>query len=215
MNKPRDSRYVFMLVLLSVAALFSIAVRRGRVVPLRRGLDQFPSQIGAWKGQDLGRFPEEIMKVLLASDYLSRDYKLPEGAGVNLYIGYYQQQRAGESMHSPKNCLPGSGWEVLDSRRVMMDIPKLHKQIEVNHYVVENDASKQFVIYWYDTHGRAFASEYEGKAILVWEALKTGRTDGALIRVLIPFSRDSSHAEKTATAFAVEMYPYLKDYLPE
>ena len=82
---------------------------------------------------------------------------------VDLYVGYYQQQRAGESMHSPKNCLPGAGYEVLESKRVMLDIPKLHKSIEVNHYVVENERNRQFVLYWYDAHGRDFASEYEGK----------------------------------------------------
>ena len=213
--KRANSHYVSMLVLLTAAALLSLAVRHGRVVPLRRGLDQFPLTIGQWKGHDLGKFPDEIMKVLQATDYLSRDYRLPSGEQVNLYIGYYAQQRAGESMHSPKNCLPGGGWEVLDSRRVMMDIPAAHKSIEVNHYVVENENAKQFVLYWYDTHGRAFASEYEGKAILVWEALKTGRTDGALIRVLIPFGNNQAAVEKTAHSFAVEMYPLLKEYLPE
>jgi len=85
---------------------------------------------------------------------------------VDFYVGYYQQQRAGESMHSPKNCLPGAGYEVLEAKRVMLNIPKFNKQIEVNHYVVQNETTKQFVIYWYDTHGRDFASEYEGKSDL-------------------------------------------------
>ena len=96
-----------------------------------------------------------------------------------------------------------------------MEIPSVHKTIEVNHYIVENESAKQFVLYWYDTHGRDFASEYKGKAILVWEALKTGRTDGALIRVLMPISGNEESVEKTATDFARHIYPYLKDYLPQ
>jgi EpsI family protein len=213
----RDNpRYIAMLVLLSLAATFSVMVRQGKAVPLRRSLDQFPYQVGTWKGLDLGRFPEEVLKVLQASDYLNRDYQNGVGGPrVNFYIGYYQQQRAGESMHSPKNCLPGNGWEVLESVHAPLEIPKLHKTIEVNHYVVQNDLAKNFVLYWYDTHGRAFASEYQGKGILVWEALKTGRTDGALIRVMVPFTGPQAPAEEVVTNFAREIYPLLKDYLPE
>jgi EpsI family protein len=209
-------RYVAMLVLLSVAAIFSVLVRQGKAVPLRRSLAEFPYQVGNWKGLDRGRFPEEVLKVLQASDYLNRDYQDKNGTWLNFYIGYYEQQRAGESMHSPKNCLPGSGWEVLESTQVPMEIPQLHKTIQVNHYVVQNETSKSFVLYWYDTHGRAFASEYQGKAILVWEALKTGRTDGSLIRVLVPYNGSSQRpAEELATAFARQVYPQLRDYLPE
>jgi EpsI family protein len=205
-----------MLVLLSIAAIFSVMVRHGKAVPLRRSLAEFPYQVGNWKGLDRGRFPEEVLKVLQASDYLNRDYQDKNGTWLNFYIGYYEQQRAGESMHSPKNCLPGSGWEVLESVQVPMEIPQLHKTIQVNHYVVQNETSKSFVLYWYDTHGRAFASEYQGKAILVWEALKTGRTDGSLIRVLVPFTGSSQKpAEDLATAFARQVYPQLRDYLPE
>ena len=216
MNRD-NPRYILMLVLLSVAAIFSVLVRQGKAVPLRRSLAQFPYEIGTWKGLDLGRFPDEVLKVLQASDYLNRDYQDGKnGPPLNFYIGYYEQQRAGESMHSPKNCLPSNGFEVLESVQVPMEIPQLHKTIQVNHYVVQSETAKMFVLYWYDTHGRAFASEYQGKAILVWEALKTGRTDGSLIRVLVPYSGTSPRpAEEIATSFARQVYPMLKDYLPE
>ncbi len=216
MKTIRDNaRYIFILVVMTAAAILSAAVRHGQGVPLRKSLEDFPFTLGEWKGVDQGRFPEEVMRVLQASDYLSRKYRRADGVPVDLYIGYYEQQRAGESMHSPKNCLPGSGYEVLDSRRVPLDIPAVHKTIEVNHYVVQSESNKEFVLYWYDTHGRDFASEYEGKAILVWEALKTGRTDGALIRVMVPFFGISAEdPQKTASEFARQVYPHLKDYLP-
>lgn len=212
----RDNpRYIAMLVVLSLTAILSILVRHGKATPPRQPLDNFPYQVGAWRGMSLGKFPEEVMRVLQASDYLNRNYSLPDGNTVNLYIGYYEQQRAGESMHSPKNCLPGDGWEVLESRQVPLEIPALHKTIEVNHYVVEREQQKEFVLYWYDTHGRAFASEYEGKAILVWEGLKTGRTDGSLIRVMFHYTNSEQDAAKMAHTFASQVYPLLKDYLPE
>lgn len=212
----RDNpRYVTMLILMTAAAVLSVAVRHGKAVPLRRNLEEFPLKIGNWQGVDQGRFPDEVMKVLRASDYTSRNYKRPDGAKLDFYIGYYRQQRAGESMHSPRNCLPGSGYEILEAKRVILDVPESHRKFEVNHFIVENDTSKQFVLYWYDTHGREFASEYEGKAILVWEGLKTGRTDGALIRVMMPIYGSATQAEQTSTEFARLVYPYLKEYLPE
>ena len=92
----------------------------------------------------------------------------------------------------------------------------MKKTIEVNYYWIQNDQAKQFVLYWYDTHGRAFASEYEGKVILVWEALRTGKTDGALIRVLVPYGGPSSSgAEAAATDLARQVYPLLREYLPD
>ena len=214
MNRTHP-RYVVMLVLLTATAVLSVMVRYGKAVPLRQSLDQFPLRVGSWYGTDLGRFPEEVMKVLRATDYLNREYTGLDGTRLNFYIGYYEQQRAGESMHSPKNCLPGAGWEVLESKRQTIAIPKAGKSIEVNFYTVQNESSKLLAVYWYDTHGRSFASEYQGKAILVWEAIQTGRTDGALIRIMLPSTRSESRARESAVSFAQEIYPLLKDYLPE
>lgn len=213
MKRPGLS-YAFMLVLLVVAMMLSLMVRQGRAIPPRKDFSSFPMRLGDWRGTDLGRFPDEIMEVLKVSDYLNRTYS----NGVNqasLYIGYYRTQRAGESLHSPKNCLPGSGWEVLESRQVSLEIPSANKRIEVNHYVVQNGPDRQLVLYWYDTHGRAYANEFLGKAILVWEALRTGRNDGALIRIMVPFGSSAAQAETVASDFARQVYPLLKEYLPE
>lgn len=207
-------RYLFMLALLAGAAALSVMLRKGREIPPRKELSEFPNQLGEWKCRSLGEFPESVMKILNVSDYLN--WGCTSGSRqVSLYIGYYRQQRAGESIHSPKNCLPGGGWEILESRQAPLEIPGARKTIEVNHYVVQNASSKQFVLYWYDTHGRAFASEYLGKGIMVWEALKTGRTDGAIIRIMAPATSSGDSAGIVAQDFARLVYPHLKDYLPE
>jgi len=212
--KGSSLRYGFMLGLLAGAALLSVLVRQGQAVPLRKGLGEFPQELGPWKGRDLPPFSERVLNILKASDYLNRVY-VRDGEAVSFYVGYYEVQRAGESMHSPKNCLPGSGWEILESRRVPLELPALRKSIQVNESIIQNGPDSQLVLYWYDTHGRTFASEYEGKAILVWEALRTGRTDGAMIRIMAPVSGPSSKAQMLAADFARKIYPLLKEYLPE
>jgi EpsI family protein len=212
-----DARFYSVLGLLAVAAIISVAIRYGKAVPLKQDLRQFPLNIGNWRGADGGDLPESVQQVLKATAYVSRYYaNASNQARASLFVGYYGEQRAGESMHSPKNCLPGGGWEIMDSRRVPLEIPALKKTIEVNYYWLQQDQAKQFVLYWYDTHGRAFANEYEGKLILVWEALRTGKTDGALIRVVVPYGGSSSTAaEAAATDLARQVYPVLREYLPD
>ena len=129
--KGSSLRYGFMLALLTGAALLSVLVRHGQAVPLRKGLGEFPLALGPWNGRELPPFSERVLNILKASDYLNRIY-VRDGDAVSFYIGYYEVQRAGESMHSPKNCLPGSGWEILESRRVPLELPALRKSIEVN-----------------------------------------------------------------------------------
>lgn len=210
-----NARFYSVLGVLVVAAAFSVAIRYGQAVPLRKDLKEFPLNVGDWRGAPGADLSESVQQVLKATAYVSRVYGR-ERARASLFVGYYDQQRAGESMHSPKNCLPGGGWEIMDSRRVPLEIPALNRTIEVNHYWIQDDQAKQFVLYWYDTHGRAFANEYQGKLILVWEALRTGKTDGALIRVVVPYRGPSSkEAEAAATDLAQKVYPLLREYLPD
>jgi EpsI family protein len=209
------TRFYSMFGLLALAAALSVAIRYGQAVPLKKDLRAFPLEVGEWRGQDTADLPQSVQEVLKATAYLSRIYQRGQDRA-SLFVGYYGEQRAGESMHSPKNCLPGGGWEVIDSRRVPLEIPALKKTIEVNHYWIQRDQDRQFVLYWYDTHGRAFANEYKGKLILVWEALRTGKTDGALIRVLIPYrGADSREAEALASDLSRQVYPLLREHLPD
>ena len=56
-------------------------------------------------------FTVRVVRALDPTSYLSRTYR--KGSNdADLFIAFYAQQRAGESMHSPKHCLPGSGWEI-------------------------------------------------------------------------------------------------------
>lgn len=211
-----DTRFYSILGVLVIAAAFSVAIRYGKAVPLKKDLGEFPLNVGDWRGAKGADLSESVQQVLKATAYLSRNYARADRARASLFVGYYGEQRAGESMHSPKNCLPGGGWEIMDSRRVQLEIPALKRSIEVNHYWIQDDQAKQFVLYWYDTHGRAFANEYQGKLILVWEALRTGKTDGALIRVVVPYRGSSSReAEAAASDLAQKVYPLLREYLPD
>jgi len=210
--KRSDISYLLMLAVLVGAAALSVAAGYTTAVPPRRDFAQFPAQIGEWRSAPLPDFDERTLKVLGVSDYVNRVYR-KDGKQASLYVGYYRAQRAGESIHSPKNCLPGNGYEVLDSRLAEVDILAPARSIPVNFYILQRDQEQAFVLYWYETHGRVFAKEYLSKAILVWEALRTGRTDGALVRVTVSGPRAESQA--IAIEFAREVFPVLRPYLAD
>jgi EpsI family protein len=164
-----------------------------------------------------------VLAVLGVDDYLTRVYfnaDRTEGAG--LYIGFYQSQRQGDTMHSPLNCLPGAGWEPLSQSRLIVNVAgdksrSTSRDIEVNRYVIRKGLDRQLVLYWYQAHDRIVASEYWGKFYLVADAVRMNRTDGALVRVIVPIApgeTSEARAEDTAVRFVKSMFPLLSDYLP-
>ena len=130
-----------------------------------------------------------------------------------LYIGYWDTQRKGAQIHSPKNCLPGGGWAPLEATRV--DIPlEGGKDVEVNRYVLQKDNSQQMAVYWFDARGQAVASEMDAKLELLKGAIFHNRTDGALIRLTSPVYGTIDQTFKMQSEFVKKLYPVLEEYLP-
>jgi EpsI family protein len=175
------------------------------------------------------RFDQKILTVLGVDEYISRVYTAPTNVSVGLYIGYYQSQREGDTMHSPLNCLPGAGWQPVKQERIFVPVamsldsatgqPAGSREILVNRFVIQKGLDKQVVIYWYQSHGRVVASEYWGKIYTVVDAIRMNRTDAAMLRVICPvYGNDTAaeaRAEQAATAFTRAMFPLLGRYLPD
>ena len=142
------------------------------------------------------------------------------GPAISLYVGYYGSQRQGDTVHSPLNCLPGAGWvPTAVGRRTLLVADSGHtRSIEVNRVLIQKGLDRQLVLYWYQGHGRVIASEYWGKAYLVVDAIRMNRTDGALVRVMVPLRDDGKHAEAAADgaaeSFARALFPLLGHHLP-
>lgn len=215
------TRVAVLFACLVVSAGVVARADRAEPIMIRQSLDKFPLQLDGWQGAPQAPFAKEILDVLGVDDYLTRVYFTPdrkEGAG--LYIGYYQSQRQGDTMHSPLNCLPGAGWEPVSSRRITLDAqvsPGQPRPIEINRYVIRKGLDRQLVLYWYQAHDRVVASEYWGKFYLVADAVRMNRTDGAMIRVIVPVGPNDSgeeQAEATAARFVKSIFPYLNNHLP-
>lgn len=197
-----DRSYVIMALLLFAAAFGSLALTHAKPAAPHKDFTSFPLRIGSWNGQRLADFDAETLATLGVSDYLNASYRSGSDQ-VFLYLGYYRSQRAGESIHSPRNCLPGNGFEVLEASRGELDIPALGKRIPVNRYHLQRGQEQLVVLYWYETHGRVIANEYTSKAVLVWEAMRTGRSDGALVRIMA----GGPNGLEAAEDFARDVFP--------
>ena len=185
----------------------------GEPLPLRQPFVQLPLAMDGWLGQD-DPLEGRIISALGVSDYVNRAYTGGGGQRVDLYVGYYQSQRTGDTIHSPKNCLPGSGWEPVRAGRLTIPMTGM-PAIVVNEYLVEKGLTQYLVLYWYQAHGRVIASEYSGKVWLVIDAITRNRTDEALIRVITPTRDGEDQARTRAAQFVQGLYPRLSSFIPD
>ena len=208
-------RFIPVALLMGAAALFVHGRGVGDQLPPRKDLASFPDQIGEWSGTRLS-IRADVLDVLGPGEYSQRLYQNPsEDRYVDLFLAYVPNQRTGDWLHSPKHCLPGAGWAPVAANHVSLARPG-GGHITVNRYVIAKGLDRQVVLYWYQAHGRAVASEYWAKLYLVEDAIRLNRTDGALVRVTTPVTGSESleGGEHRALAFATQILPILDEYIP-
>jgi EpsI family protein len=199
------------LIVLQGALIYSAV--RPESPPSGRALSQFPASLGSWTLAQEGVIDADTQAVLKADDLLNRFYS-GNGTGANLFVAAFRSQRNGKAPHSPKNCLPGSGWTPLESSYASIDVGGT-MPIQVNRYVVAHGDERSLVLYWYQSRDRAIASEYTAKFWVVVDAMRLNRTDTALVRVVVPIvNRDEAAADKSAADFVRSFYGTLRQYLP-
>jgi EpsI family protein len=207
-------RFLPALALLVCTGIFLNARNRPERVQPHASLSSFPRDIGQWKGRDVEIAPE-FLAVLGPGEFLSRIYEAPKEPYVDYFLAYFPSQKTGDTIHSPKNCLPGAGWAPIESGRMRIQRPG-GPPIDANRYILEQGDNHMFVLYWYQSHGHTAASEYMAKYYLVADAIRLNRTDGALVRVVTPVSREETDAtaEARAVSFSQKFLPVLDQYVP-
>ena len=207
-----QSRYVQAATLLLVAqAIAYFGFAQTERTPFVRPLKEFPAQLDAYRSTGDVPVDEISLGALAPDDYLSRSYQTSATAlPVNLFIAYFRSQRHGFAPHSPKNCLPGSGWKQISATIVPLTLPG-GGSIEVNHYVVEREGSQVLVLYWFQQGEDSFYDEIAAQLHVLPRLLFHQRTDTALARVIVPAG---PVAVQEATAFARLLYPALRQQIP-
>lgn len=214
--KGSMARFLGASALIIVTAIFLRAHSRGEIFPSRQPLQSFPQQLGDWTGTDVA-MDKDTLQVLGPGDFLLRVYDREDRSSpyLGLFIAYFPSQRAGDTIHSPKNCLPGAGWAPIESTRMQLTIPG-HSSFPVNRYVIAKGESRQLVLYWYWAHDRGVASEYWAKYYLVADSIRLNRSDGSLVRITTPLLRGESvdQAQQRMMPFVADVVPKLQTYIP-
>jgi EpsI family protein len=206
-------RVVTLALLLHAIVLYALARQE---MPLNlQPLSTFPVAMHSWAIVQEGYVDEETREVLKADDLLTRMYaRAGDPVPINLFIAMFKTQRTGKSPHSPKNCLPGSGWIQSSSGTLSVDIPG-REPIVVNRYVVSKGDARSVVLYWYQSHNRIVASEYSAKVYTVVDSMRYNRTDTALVRIVAPVvGTDDDGATKLASGFVKDFFPAIQAALP-
>lgn len=180
-------------------------------IPLKKRFAEFPLQWQGWSGRDF-YFDEVVLDKLRVSEYISRDYRKGDHR-VGLYIGYYGTQREGAQIHSPKHCLPGSGWQLASERVREMDVDKVGK-VRFVEAVYQKGGTKEVFIYWYQMKGAYITNEYLLKMTMVTHSLRYRRNDAAFIRLSAPVTSSVEATTAEMEGFMREFLPLLSDYLP-
>ncbi len=205
-------------VLIFTAASIALP-SRAEASPPRETFVSFPLRLGGWSGRREA-MDRVYLDTLKLDDYLLADYVDQvdqDGAPVNLYVAWYDRQRAGDATHSPRACLPGGGWRIEDLRQIQISRARIGAEpLRVNRALIQYADQRELVYYWFEQRGRVVTNEYMVKWYLLVDALLRHRTDGALVRLIIPIptAMSTRAADGELQRFAIALAPRLAPYIP-
>jgi EpsI family protein len=207
-------RFALAAALIAVTAILLRA--RSEIIPNPLPLSSFPARLEDWDSTKI-ELDQDTLEVLGAGDFLERAYRDPNRnlPYVDLFLAYFASQRAGDAIHSPQNCLPGSGWAPVENTRVTLSPPE-HAPFPANRYVISKAGERELVLYWFWAHDRGVASEYWAKYYLVKDSIRMNRSDGALVRLVTPMlpGESAEEAQQRLSPFTATIVPLLDNYIP-
>jgi EpsI family protein len=211
----RYARALTALLLVQGIVFYSVALRAENIPPVPP-LSAFPAAIAGWQMFRDVKIEQETLDILKADDTLNRIYVNPQQeADAFLFIAFFKTQRMGQAPHSPKNCLPGSGFEPVESGPVSIAVPGRIEPIVVNRYLTARGEEKSVTLYWYQSHNRIIAGEFSAKFWLIADSIRYHRSDSSLVKIVVPVrNNDAEAATRTAIEFVRTIFPAVSLQLP-
>jgi EpsI family protein len=201
------------ILLLGIVSFY--AYPKAEITPQFPPLSQVPASAGEWRATQDIPLETDVMELLKADDTLNRLYSTRQGQSVSLFVAFFKTQRGGVTPHSPKVCLPGSGWTPSASSHIPINLPGRTSTESINRYIVSKGAEQSLVLYWYQTAARIIADEYTAKVYTVLDGIRYRRSDTSLVRIVTPIANgDVEQAQQNAMSFIRNVYPQLTPHLP-
>jgi EpsI family protein len=209
------ARIVTAALILQGIVFYTVALRAENT-PTTSPLDGFPTNVAGWQMYKDVKIEQETLDVLKADDTLNRVYVNPaRDASTFLFIAFFKTQRYGQSPHSPKNCLPGNGYEPIESGVMTVAVPGRSEPVQVNRYLTARGDEKSVTLYWYQSHDRIIAGEFAARFWLIADSIRFHRSDTSLVKIVVPVRNgDADAATQTAVDFMKAAFPPLVRQLP-
>ncbi len=204
-------QFIMAVILIMITAGF-IYTHRETTVPTNRPFASFPATIGNWQLANDHGMSDAVLDKLRPTDFLSRTYRNPEGQTLTLYVGYHGGGAGGGELHSPKHCLPGSGWFELVTTK--QPVAAGETTLKTVRSVYQKGDAKEIFLYWFQVRSASLDNEYALKLAQIRSSFLAKRRDASFIRISVPVTTDEAAAASRAEQFVRELWPVLKDYLP-
>jgi EpsI family protein len=204
-------RFVIVYALLLLAVLY-MHVHADTAVPVNRPFDQFPAEHQGWRMVNEYAFSDRVLEILKPTDILNRTYARPGERPVDLHVGFYDGGKGTGVIHSPKHCLPGSGWFLHSSERFALRVGP--ETLHLVQSVYQHGETRELFLYWFQARDKSLNSEYALKLAEITGSMFHGRRDTAFIRISTRFEGDLEQALDRARTFARDFYPVIREFLP-
>lgn len=204
-------RFLVVFALLAGMGLY-MSFHRDLIVPLARPFGDFPASHGDWRMTGQSNLDAGTLKVLMPSDYISRRYVNGDGANVDMYLSFFDGGPDSGGIHSPKHCLPGSGWFEMSSERVTLDLAG--EKVNLVRAVYAMGSTREVIYYWFAMRGRTMSDEYSLKLAEITGSMFHSRRDQSFVRISAQAREDTAAARKRVEDFLRDFYPLIRDFLP-
>lgn len=207
----KKSRFIIVYFLLGITALY-LFTHADTAVPMNKPFSEFPMRVAGWHMTSQQEFSDDVLNVLKPADYLSREYIGPDGQRVSLYLGYHSGGKDSGQIHSPKHCLPGSGWYEVSSQKSFADIGG--QKINLVRAVYQKGENKALFLYWFQVRDKSLNDEYRLKLAEILNSVTSRRRDSTFIRISVPFETNQEEAEAWGRQFIRDFQPEIRKFLP-
>lgn len=213
-RKVSVSAYALLaVILIGGASNIALIYFKSEVIPARQEFSQFPLSVHS---RDLypDTLEDKFIEILQPDDYFIGDFLADGKPPINLYMAYYASQKNGSLIHSPKQCIPAGGWQIVNEKRI--DLADMGFTGKANRAIIQKDQTSLLVYYWVHQQGVNYASDSRVYLSLIQRSILYSRTDGALVRLIIPINDGQEvQAELQLQAFAASLKDVLPKFLPQ
>jgi len=208
----KNSRFIIVYLLLAGAVVF-LTMHTDFAVPTNRPFSEFPVRVNTWQMSSQTEFSENVLNVLKPTDYISRQYKGTDGKEVSLYIGYHGGGKESGEIHSPRHCLPGSGWFEVSTKRGTL--PVNDGKLNLVRSIYQKGGSKELFLYWFQVRDRSITDEYSLKLAEIAGSILNRRRDASFVRISVPFEANETAAIALGEQFIRDFLPAIREFLPK